>query len=104
MTRKRFHRLLLWALLLAIMTTMGCYRHTYVVSEPTQEQPAKSDYFVHHFLAGLIPVNTEVELQSICPNGVGKIETQISFLNGFLNWLTNGIYTPKSTWVYCLKN
>ena len=42
-----------------------------------------------------------VEAQSECENGVARVETQQSFLNGLVNVLTGGIYTPMTVIVTC---
>jgi len=49
---------------------------------------------------GLVPPNT-VEPASKCPHGVAKVETQLSFLNQLVGFLTLGIYTPMSIKVTC---
>ena len=38
---------------------------------------------------------------SKCPNGVSKVETQLSFVNQLVAWLTLDIYTPMSIKVTC---
>jgi hypothetical protein len=38
---------------------------------------------------------------SKCPNGVSKVETQLSFVNMLVGNLTLGIYTPMSIKVTC---
>lgn len=37
-----------------------------------------------------------VQTASKCPNGAAKIETQLSFVNQLVAWLTVYIYTPMS--------
>lgn len=49
---------------------------------------------------GLVPPKT-VEAMAKCPNGVSKVETQISFLNGLVGLLTFSIYTPMTIKVTC---
>jgi len=93
---------LLFAVSLTVLGGLsGCYRHTYVGPAPSSSIPASENYFAHHFLYGVIPASSDVALNRICPQGVGKIETEVSLLNGFLVWLTNGIYSPKTVKVYC---
>jgi hypothetical protein len=49
---------------------------------------------------GLVPPKT-VETMAKCPDGVSKVETQLSFLNGLVALLTFSIYTPMSIKVTC---
>jgi hypothetical protein len=49
---------------------------------------------------GLVPPKT-VETMAKCPNGVSKVETQLSFLNGLVGALTFSIYTPMTIKVTC---
>ncbi|HWN19272.1 MAG TPA: Bor family protein, partial [Gemmatimonadales bacterium] len=52
------------------------------------------------WIYGLVPPKT-VETASKCPDGVAKVETQLSFLNGVVHILTLGIYTPMDIRVTC---
>lgn len=38
-----------------------------------------------------------------CPNGVAKVETQQSFVNQLVGFLTLGIYTPMQIKVTCAR-
>ena len=99
---KKWIQCLLFIIGLTVVSGLsGCYRHTYVGPTPASSMAASKNYFAHHFLYGVIPASPDVTLNQICPQGVGKIETEVSFLNGFLIWLTNGIYSPKTVKVYC---
>jgi hypothetical protein len=42
-----------------------------------------------------------IAAQQTCTNGVSKVETQHSFLNGLVGCLTLGIYTPIDITVTC---
>jgi len=42
-----------------------------------------------------------VAAESECESGVAKVETQHSFVNGLVNVLTSGIYTPLTVTVTC---
>src|SRR2546430_17728830 len=54
-------------------------------------------------VAGLIPPST-VQTASKCPNGAAKIETQLSFVNQLVAWLTAYIYTPMTIKVTCAQS
>ena len=42
-----------------------------------------------------------IEAQSKCTSGVSKVETEHSFLNGLVQFVTLGIYTPMHLTVTC---
>ena len=44
-----------------------------------------------------------VQTASKCPHGAAKIETQLSFVNQLVAWLTVYIYTPMSIEVTCAE-
>ena len=48
----------------------------------------------------MVPPKT-VETASRCPNGVAKVETQVSFLNALVALITSFIYTPMTIVVTC---
>ncbi len=54
------------------------------------------------WIIGLVPPKT-VETQSECPHGVSKVETQLSFVNQLVAFLTLYIYTPMSIKVTCTE-
>jgi hypothetical protein len=60
---------------------------------------------IHHpwansFVYGLVPPPT-VEAMQQCSNGVARVETQHTFLNGLVAVLTFSIYTPIDILVTC---
>jgi hypothetical protein len=59
--------------------------------------------FASSWIYGLVPPST-VETAAKCPNGVAKVETQLSFVNQLVGALTLGIYTPMSIKVTCALN
>jgi hypothetical protein len=87
------------AVLALVLTNVGCYHSTVdaglVPSGRTVERP-----WAHSFIGGLIPPST-VETASRCPNGIARVDTQLSFLNMLVGGLTGGIYTPMSITVRC---
>ncbi len=54
----------------------------------------------HFFLWGLVG-NKVVSLDTICPQGVSRWYNQATFLNGFLYFITLGIYAPRTIVVEC---
>lgn len=84
-----------------IFMVSGCFRHTYVTDKPAAVHPANNKQFKGFFLYGIIPTEPQTPLQDICPNGVARIETEESFINGLASYLTRGIYTPRTARIYC---
>ena len=86
-------------LLAAIVVLSGCYHATIETGLPpgtqTVEKPWASSWVI-----GLVPPKT-VETASRCPNGVAKVETQVSFLNALVALITSFIYTPMTIVVTC---
>jgi len=52
------------------------------------------------FLFGIVPTEN-VDLALYCPNGTIAVAESTSFLDGFLGFVTLGIYTPRSSTYYC---
>lgn len=77
----------------------GCYHATVDTGRAPSGQVVRKSW-AHGFIYGLVPPST-VETAAQCPNGVAKVETQLSFLNQLANALTFGIYTPMEITVQC---
>ena len=63
----------------------------------TIEQP-----FASGWLYGLVPPKL-VSTASKCEHGLARVETQITFVNGLVRFLTFGIYTPMWIKVTCAE-
>ena len=87
-----------FVLLLAVSST-GCY-HAQVTTGRTPGTVVIDKPFASGWVYGLIPPDT-VEAASECPDGVARVETQLSFVNGLISSLTFGIYTPMHITVTC---
>lgn len=88
-----------WAVVTTGFLLVGCYHATIetgLLASPEVIEKAWASGWVY----GLVPPKT-VETASKCPNGVAKIETQLSFLNQLVAALTAGIYTPMAIKVTC---
>lgn len=83
----------------AVLASAGCY-HATIETGRSQSGTMVERKWAHGFLYGLVPPST-VETASTCPNGIAKVETQLSFLNQIANILTLGIYTPMTIQVWC---
>jgi hypothetical protein len=85
--------------LLAAMLTAGCY-HAVIDTGRAPSPQIIQKKWANSFIIGLVPPPI-VQTASQCPNGVAKVETQHSFLNGLVAALTWSIYTPMEITVTC---
>ncbi len=90
----------LWLLCLLVLCA-GCYRATVVTGLPMSNEVI-SKPFASCWIYGLVPPSV-VETAAKCPNGVAKVETQLSFVNSLVSAITFGIYTPMSIEVTCAE-
>lgn len=84
---------------LVVLSTSACYHATVDTGRPSNGVTVSKNW-AHSFIGGLVPPST-LETASQCPNGVAKVETQLSFLNQLANFVTLGIYTPMTITVQC---
>jgi len=89
------------ALICFIALTSACYHATIdtglTPSTVTIEKPWASGWIL-----GLVPPSP-VNTAKKCPNGVAKIDTQLSFLNQLVSFVTLSIYTPMDIKVTCAQ-
>lgn len=85
-----------------LLLTAGCYHATIETGLPPSAQTISKPW-AHGFIYGLVPPST-VETASKCKNGVAKVETQMSFLNGLVALITWEIYTPLQIDVTCASS
>ena len=87
---------------LALLIT-GCAQQTFTVqNKPAAVAPKET--ITHHFFVSGIGQKKTVDAAKICilaENVVKKTETQQTFVNGLLCFITLGIYTPLEARVYC---
>lgn len=88
-------------LVLIGVLTSGCYHAVVETGRPAGTTTIDKAW-AHGFLWGLVPPST-VETAQKCPSGVAKVETQMSFLNMFANFLTSGLYSPMQITVTCAQ-
>lgn len=87
------------ALVIGSLLLTGCYRVT-VISGNTPSPSVVDVPWQHSFVYGLIPP-APLDVKAQCPNGVHKVVTQTSFLNGLVGSLTYSIWTPVQATVTC---
>ena len=86
---------MLLATALALLIT-GCAQQTFTVqNKPAAVAPKET--ITHHFFVSGIGQKKTVDAAKICggAENVVKTETQQTFVNGLLGFITLGIYTPQ---------
>jgi hypothetical protein len=89
------------ALASAIFPLAACY-HATVETGLTPSTQVLEQTFASSWIYGLVPPKT-VSTTSQCPGGVAKVETEHSFVNQLVGFLTLGIYTPMHIRVTCAQ-
>lgn len=84
---------------LGFLTTTACY-HAVVETGRPAGTTVVSKPWVSTFVFGLVAAQ-DINVASDCPNGVARVETQQSFLNGLVAAVTFGIYTPQTATITC---
>lgn len=87
------------AVILLAVFLSSCY-HAQIITDAQPSGEVIDIPWAHGFIFGLVPPK-EVRTASECPNGVAKVDTQISFLNGLVSAITFNIYTPMHITVSC---
>jgi len=95
-------KVLRFVLCLALLAAAGCYHATVETGLPASTQVV-SQKWASGWILGLVPPKT-VAAASMCPNGVARVETQLSFLNQVVRMLTIGIYSPMEIRVTCASS
>ena len=93
----------LLSLAVASMLMSGCLRHNYVLGGVPYPEPAYQDNFHHSILYGLANVEGDIEVQSVCPNGIATVHNKVSAVNAIVAILTANIWTPTQVRVYCAQ-
>ena len=91
---------MLLATALALLIT-GCAQQTFTVQNKPAAVAQRNHH--HHFFVSGIGQKKTVDAAKICggAENVVKTETQQTFVNGLLGFITLGIYTPLEARVYC---
>jgi hypothetical protein len=95
---KKYWQLFLPCLLIVLV---GCYAARVETGLQPSNQTIKQG-FAACWLWGLVPPKT-VDAAMQCPNGVAVVETQLSFVNQLVQFLTLGIYSPMQIVVTCAE-
>ena len=79
----------------------GCY-HAIIDTGRTASTEVITKPWANSFIFGLVPPPV-LETSQQCKNGVAKVETQHSFLNGLAAVVTFSLYTPMTITVTCAR-
>jgi len=85
--------------LIGVFALVGCY-HAVVETGRPAGTTVVSKPWAMSFIFGLVPPPVENVAQQ-CTNGVSKVETQHSFLNGLVAFVTFSLVTPMQIDVTC---
>jgi Bor protein len=88
-------------LVLCALMMMGCYAARIETGRPAGTKVIEKKW-ASCWIYGLIPPST-ISAAAECPNGVARVETQLSFLNQVVSAITWGIYTPMQIVVTCAE-
>lgn len=84
----------------ALLTTMAGCMHAEFVTDTAPAHTVKLNN--PFFIGGLIGEN-RFDARAICPDGVHKIDSYMSFGDGFLTAITFLIYTPRTVEITCTQ-
>jgi hypothetical protein len=80
----------------------GCYTTTVTSGKPAARATVAYDEKWHSgVVIGIAELSGPHDLEQICPHGWSEITTETSFLNGFVDLATSGIYNPQNVTVRC---
>ena len=79
----------------------GCAQQTFTVQNRTTAAALKETITHHFFVSELGRRKLSMQPKFAGAENVVKTETQQTFVNGLLGFITLGIYTPLEARVYC---
>ncbi|MBQ8482144.1 MAG: Bor family protein [Alphaproteobacteria bacterium] len=97
---KKHLTLLFCAFIIAVLSSCSTQNFEINPNPTAMEQPSYEG--TNHFLLwGFRQVQTMHPGEACGPEGVSRVETKETFINGLLSVLTLGIYAPRDYAVYC---
>src|SRR5438105_394735 len=82
-----------------LFSTAACYHAIVDTGRPAGTTVVNKPW-VATWVFGLVPAQ-ELNVAAECPNGIARVETQQSFVNGLVGVITLGIYTPQTATITC---
>jgi hypothetical protein len=90
------------ALSILAFEVAGCYTTTVQSGLPPAPPTIADDNKWHSgVVLGIAELSGPYDLHAICPRGWADIRTETSFVNGFIDLVTSGIYNPQSVTIRC---
>jgi hypothetical protein len=90
------------AAVLAVLGAPGCYTTTLQSGLPAAPPTVEYDDKWHSgVVLGIAELSGPYDLQKICPHGWAQIKTETSFVNGVVELVTSGIYSPQTVTIHC---
>jgi hypothetical protein len=86
-------------LALALFSSMACF-HAVITTGRAESSTVVEQEWAKSWVAGLVPPDV-MDVSKQCASGVAKVETQHSFLNLLVQWLTIDIFSPMDIKVTC---
>lgn len=87
------------ALALALVSSMACF-HAIITTGRAESSTVVDKPWASGWVFGLVPPDP-LDVSDQCKSGVAKVETQRSFLNALVSFITFQIYTPMDIKVTC---
>lgn len=87
---------------LALFGSTACY-HAVVETGRAPGTTVVQKPWTATFVFGLVEAK-EINVARECPNGLAKVESQMSFVNGLAAFVTAGLYTPHTVTITCAAN
>ena len=81
------------------LAASACFHQT-IHSGLTPATTVVEKQYVATWLWGIVPADT-IDVRQPCPSGVATVETEQSFMNGFVSFFTLGIYSPQRVRITC---
>jgi hypothetical protein len=88
-------------LTLVLLSATACY-HATIQTGLTPSTTMVEKRWASSWIAGLVPPSAVNTMQQ-CPGGVARVDTQLSFPNMLVGFLTFSIYTPMDIVVTCAQ-
>jgi hypothetical protein len=83
------------------LVSSACF-HQIVQTGRTPGTTVVSKPWTPTFIFGLVPA-PPIDVSKECPTGIATVETQMSFVNGLVNLITFGLFSPHDVRIICAE-
>jgi hypothetical protein len=85
-----------------VCTSSACFTTTLRSGKPANAARVENDKRWHHGVVwGIAELSGPYNLKQLCPNGWAEVTSETSFLNGLLDSITSGVYSPQTVTIRC---